>query len=95
MKNLGRVLEKCAGHYSITKKTADIIKAFCTKENFAHKDQLSGFITAGNFIDWPKDSRKDDYYINQEGMHEIVFSSQQLKAKDFRKHCCNVLFPHV
>ena len=28
-------------------------------------------------------------------MYEIVFSSQQPKAKDFRKHCCNVLFAHV
>ena len=28
-------------------------------------------------------------------MYEIVFSSQQLEPKDFRKHGCNVLFPHV
>ena len=27
-------------------------------------------------------------------MYETVFSSQQTKAKDFRRHCCNVLFPH-
>ena len=27
--------------------------------------------------------------------YEIVFSSQQPKAKDFRRHCCNVLFPHL
>ena len=27
-------------------------------------------------------------------MYEIVFPSQQPKAKDFRRHCCNVLFPH-
>ena len=46
-------------------------------------------------MDWLKDSRKDDYYISEEGMYEIVFSSQQPKAKDFRRHCCNVLFPHV
>ena len=45
-------------------------------------------------MDWPKDSRTDDYY-NNEGMDEIVFSSQQSKAKDFRRHCFNVLFPHV
>ena len=77
------------------KKTADIIKAFCSKENFAHKYQLSEFTATGNFVDWPKDSRKDDYYISEEGMYEIVFSSQQPKAKDFRRHCCNVLFPHV
>ena len=43
------------------KKTADIIKAFCSKENFAHKYQLSEFPAAGNFMDWPKYSRKDDY----------------------------------
>ena len=28
-------------------------------------------------------------------MYEIVFSSQQPKAKDFRKYCFNALFPHV
>ena len=28
-------------------------------------------------------------------MREIVFLSQQPKAKVFRNHCCNVLFPHV
>ena len=42
-----------------------------------------------------KDSQKYDIYINEEGMYEIVFSSQQPKAKDFRRHCCNMLFPHV
>ena len=30
--------------------------------------------------------------MSKEGMR---FSSQQPKAKDFRKHCSNVLFPHV
>ena len=77
------------------KKTADIIKAFCSKENFAHKYQLIEFTAAGNFVDWSKDSRKDGYYISEEGMHEMVFSSQQAKAKDFRKNCFNALFPHV
>ena len=28
-------------------------------------------------------------------MYELFFSSQQPKAKDFRRHCCNVLFTHV
>ena len=27
-------------------------------------------------------------------MHEITFSSQQPKANEFRRHCCNALFPH-
>ena len=46
-------------------------------------------------MDWSKDSRKDDYYINEEGRHELVFGSQKPKAKDFRKHCCNVMFPQI
>ena len=28
-------------------------------------------------------------------MYELLFSSQQPKTKDFRKNCCNVLFPQV
>ena len=28
-------------------------------------------------------------------MYELVFGSQQPKAKAFREHCCNVLFSHV
>ena len=56
---------------------------------------MGGFTTAGKHVDRPKDSQKYDIYINEEGMYEIVFSSQQPKAKDFRRHCCNMLFPHV
>ena len=67
----------------------------CSRENYAHKWQLTGFISETKPVDWLKDSQKYDIYINEEGMHEIVFSSQQPKAKTFRKHCCNVLFPHV
>ena len=85
-----RVLE-----YGKATKAADIVKHLCSTENYAHKYQLSEFISETNFMDWPKDSRKDVYYINEEGMYEIVFSIQQPKAKDFRRHCCNVLFLHV
>ena len=28
-------------------------------------------------------------------MYELLFSIQQPKAKDFRRHCCNELFPYV
>ena len=77
------------------KKTADIVKAFCSRKNYAQKYQMGGFTAAGKPVDWPKDSQKYDIHINQEGMYEIVLSSQQPKAKDFRRNCCNVLFPHV
>ena len=55
---------------------------------------MSGFTAAGKLVDWPRDSQKYYIYINEEGMYEIIFSSQQPNAKDFRRHCCNVLFPH-
>ena len=77
------------------KKTADIVKLFCSRENYAQKYQMSGVTVAGKPVDWPKDSQKNDIYMNEKGMYEIVFSNQQPKAKDFRRHCCNVLFPHV
>ena len=76
-------------------KATDIVKHLCSRENYAHKYQLNEFVFETYFMDWPKDLRKDDYYANEEGMYEIVFSSQQPKAKDFRRHCCNVLFPHA
>ena len=77
------------------KKTADIVKAFCSRENYVQKYQMSGSTAAGKPVYGPKDLQKYDIYINEEGMHEIVFSSQQPKAKAFRKHCCNMLFPQV
>ena len=46
-------------------------------------------------LEWPKNSQLDEYYIIDEGMYELLFSSQQPKAKDFRRHCCNVMFPQT
>ena len=77
------------------KKTAHVIKAHVSPENYAQKYQMSSVPAAVTPINWPKDSQKYDIYINEEGMYEIVFSSQQPKAKDFRRCCCKVLFPHV
>ena len=81
--------------YGKVTKAADVVRHLCSKTNYAHKWQLTGLILEMKPVDWPKDSQKHDIYISEEGMYEIVFSSQQPKAKDFRRHCCNVLFPHV
>ena len=51
--------------------------------------------TKGTTVNWPKDSQKLDLYINEEGMYELLFSSQQPKAKEFRRHSCNVFFPQI
>ena len=56
---------------------------------------MSSVHAVGTPVNWPNNSQKYDIYINEEGMYEVVFSSQQPKAKDFRRHCCNVFFPHV
>ena len=50
---------------------------------------------AGKLVKWPTDSRKDEYYINEQGMYELAFTSQQKEAKEFRKYCCNTLFPKI
>ena len=63
------------------------------RPSYVHKWQLTG--VWNEICGLAKDSQKYDIYINEERMYEIVFSSQQSKAKDFRRHCCIVLFPHV
>ena len=77
------------------KKTAHVIKAHVSPENYAQKYQMSSVPNAVTPINWPKDSEKYDIYTNEEGMYELLFSSQQPKAKNFRTHCFNALFPHV
>ena len=72
-----------------------VVRHHCTRENIQHKHQLVVVTTAGATLNWPKDSQKLDLYINEEGMYELLFSSQQPKAKDFRKHCCNMIFPQI
>ena len=69
-----------------------VIKDHC---NYAHKYDLSKLSAADHLLNWPSDSRKDDYYLNEEEMYELLFSSQQPLAKKRRKHCCNVMFPHI
>ena len=52
---------------------------------------MSGVLTTVTPVEWSKDSEKFDIYINEEGIYELLFSSQQPKAKDFRKQCFNVI----
>ena len=56
---------------------------------------MAAVTTAGTTVNWPKDSQKLDLYINEVGMYKLLFSSQQPKSKDFRRHCCNVIFTQI
>ena len=81
--------------YGKVTKAADVVKHICSRENYAHKRQLTELVSEMNFMNWPKDSRKDDYNINEEGTYELLFSSQHSEAKDFRRHWCNVMLPRI
>ena len=39
------------------KNTTDIVKAFCSRENYAQKYQMSAFTAVGKPVDWPEDSQ--------------------------------------
>ena len=72
-----RAREVCrALEYGKATKVADIAKHLSNRENYAHKCQFNEFASETN-LDLPKDSRKGDYYVNEGGMYEVVFSSQQ------------------
>ena len=81
--------------YGKATKAADVARCFCSIENCTHKWQLTGLVSEIKPVDWPKNLQKYNIYTNEEGMYELLFSSQQPKAKEFRRHCCNVLYPHV
>ena len=76
-------------------KTTRVIRAHCSRENYAQKYQMTSVSTADTPVHCPKDSQKYDIYINEEGMYDLLFSSQLPLAKKLRKHCCNVMFPHI
>ena len=76
--------------YEKSTKTAYEVRAHCSLENYAHKYQLISVRTEHTPMKWSIDSQKYDFYINEEGMYELLFKSQQLQAKAFRKYCCTL-----
>ena len=54
--------------YGKATKTADVVRHLCSRENYAHKWQLSSVSAADTPINWSKDSQKYDIYTNEEGM---------------------------
>ena len=89
-----RAKEVCRS-LNYARNTPNVISDHVSPENRAYKYQLVNLTTAVKSVKWPTDSRKDEYYINEEGMYELAFTSQQKEAKDFRKYCCNTLFPKI
>ena len=76
-------------------RTRDALKKHVSIENKLHRYELEGRFKSAHPFEWPKNSQPDEYYINEEGMYELLFKSQQLKAKKFRRYCCNEMFPKI
>ena len=89
VKEICRALEYQKG------RVRDVSKKHVSIENQQHKHDLKGRAAEAASFEWPKNSQPNEYYISEDGMYELVFGSQQPKTKEFRKHCCNVMFPHV
>ena len=43
------------------KKTANIVRYHCTRENYARKWQLAGLVSETKPVNWPRDSQKLDF----------------------------------
>ena len=72
--------------YGRATKVADIVKHLCSRENYTQKCPLSSVHAACTPINWPEYSRMDDYYINEEGMIELLVESQQPLAKELAEY---------
>ena len=68
------------------KKTANIVRYHCNRENYAHKWQLVGLVSEIKPVNWPRDSQILDLYINEEGMIELLVGSQQPLAKELAEY---------
>ena len=74
-------------------RTRDVLKKHVSNENEQHKCELTSCAATHRPMNWPCDLQKYDLYISEEGLYELVFSSQQPLAKSFQKHWCNEMFP--
>ena len=68
------------------KKTAHVIKAHVSPENYAQKYQMMALVSETRPVNWPTDSQKYDIYINEEGMIELLVGTQQPLAKDLAQY---------
>ena len=57
-------------HYRENTKTADVVEELCTPGNFAYRWEVDS--CAGPVVDWREDSNEDDYYLNKEGVGELI-----------------------
>ena len=79
-KKICRALE-----YGKATKSAAVVRHLCSREKYAHEYQLNELVSKTSFMDWPKDSRKDGYYINEERDAWGVIFKSTVKSKRLQK----------
>ena len=62
------------------RQTEKVIKNHCSRENFAHKYELTRRAADSHHVNWPKAFQKYDLYINEERLRNLVPCSQQHQA---------------
>ena len=93
-KHWSRAKEICKA-LEYKRKGKDVIREHVSIENKQHRYELQRGTESEPPFDWPRNSQTEEYYISEEGLFELLFTSQQPKAKDFRKYCFNVMFPQI
>ena len=67
------------------RQTKDILRGHVSIENKRHRFELQGGSVTEPPLEWLKNSQPDEYYLNEEGMYEVLFGSQQPLAKKNQK----------
>ena len=79
-KSWARAKEVCKALEYKKGRVRNALKKHVSMENKRHRFELQGGAVTAHALEWAKNSQPDEYYINKEGMYELVFSSQQQKA---------------
>ena len=64
------------------RQTKNILRGYVSIENKRYRFELQGGSVTHHPLEWPKNSQPDEYYLNEEGLYELVFSSQQPLATE-------------
>ena len=70
-----RAREACRALECKKGRARDVLKKHVSIENKQHKHDLEGRAATACPLEWPKNSQPNDYYISEEGMYELLFSS--------------------
>ena len=77
-----RAVEVCKA-LEYKRKRKDVIREHVSIENKQHRYELQG-ITDSSLV-WPKNSKPEEYFLNEEGIHELVLKSKMPKSIELAK----------